>query len=115
MTKQQAIDRMINEGIITISNDPLIPEFGREAKFGGGFIWNPVTKVIMLDFMVSYVGENVPERLRPYTVTLIADTKDTGEGNEYQAFVDIAKGEIKIFELIYDTVMLRDSQGKFNK
>lgn len=115
MTRQESIDRMINEGIITISNDPLVSEFGREVKFGGGFIWNPINQTIMLDFIVSYIGENVPERLRPYTVTLIANTTDTGEGNEYQTFVDIAKGEIKIFDLIYDTVMLRDSQGKFNK
>jgi hypothetical protein len=115
MTKQEAIDRMINEGIITISNDPLVPGFGREAKFNGGFIWNPVAKTIMLDFMISYTGEDVPSRLSPKSVTLVADTIDTGDGNEYQAFVDIAGNEIKIFELIYDTVMLRDSQGKLNR
>lgn len=115
MTKQEAIDKMINEGIITISNDPLIPEFGREAHIQNGFIWQPKNKTIQVDLMIHFVGENVPSRLAPKSVTLIADTKDTGEGDEYQAFVDLAKGEIKIFELIYDTVMLRDYQGKLNR
>lgn len=115
MTRQEKINKMINEGIITISNDPLVPEFGREAHIENGFIWQPKTKTIQVDLMIHFVGENVPSRLAPKSVTLIADTKDTGEGNEYQTFVDIAKNEIRIFELIYDTVLLRDSQGRLNR
>jgi hypothetical protein len=110
MTKSQKITKMIETGIVSISNDLLVPSFEREAKLNF-FGWQPVAKLIQLDFIVSYVGEEVPKRLNPYSVTLVADTTD----NEYDYFVDISKGEIKIFELIYDTIMLRDSEGKFNK
>jgi len=115
MTREQAITQMIETGKISISNDPLVPSFGREAtlKFFG---WHPIEKAIKLDFTVAYTGENVPSRLGSYSVTLIADTEPLPDGtNEYDHFVETSKNEIKIFELIYDTIMFRDSQGKFNK
>jgi len=115
MTREQAITQMIETGKISISNDPLVPSFGREAtlKFFG---WHPIEKAIKVDFTVAYTGGNVPSRLGSYSVTLIADMKPLEDGkNEYEQFVNIAKNEIEIFGLIYDTIMLRDSQGKFNK
>jgi hypothetical protein len=115
MTREEKILQMIETGKISISNDPLVPSFEREAtlKFFG---WHPIEKAIKLDFTVKYVGEGVPSWLSTKSVTLIADTEPLPDGtNEYEQFVNIAKNEIEIFGLIYDTIMLRDSQGKFNK
>jgi hypothetical protein len=115
MTRDEKINKMIETGVVTISNDPLVPSFGREATLNF-FGWFPVDKAIKLDFTVRYVGEDVPNRLAPYSVTLIADTTPLPDGeNEYQHFVNLAKEPRKIFDLIYDTTMLRDSQGKFNR
>ena len=115
MTREQAITQMIETAKVSISNDPLVPSFGREATLNY-FGWHPVEKAIKLDFNVKYTGENVPSRLSSYSVTLIADMKPLeDETNEYEQFVNLAKNPIEIFGLIYDTIMLRDSQGKFNK
>lgn len=115
MTREEKINQMIETGKISISNDPLVPSFGREATLNY-FGWYPEGKAIKLDFNVKYTGEDVPSRLSSYSVTLIADMKPLEDDtNEYDLFVNIAKNPIEIFGLIYDTIMLRDSQGKFNK
>jgi hypothetical protein len=115
MTREQAITQMIETAKISISNDPTVPGFAREATLNY-FGWHPVEKAIKLDFTVKYVGEGVPSWLSTKSVTLIADMKPLEDDtNEYEQFVNLAKNEIEIFGLIYDTIMLRDSQGKFNK
>lgn len=119
---------LTTEGDIVISDCP-ITKYGRIARVVQ--TWNPMEKQVTLDCWICYTqdGERInSKRFAPYTVQLKA-TMDTfvdprtgqiveqgteGSMSEYDFFVAMANNNINIFQVILNTVLLRDSQGRFN-
>jgi hypothetical protein len=122
------LELLTTEGDIVISDCP-VTNYGRIARVVQE--WNPMTKEVKLNCWVCYMqnGERInSKRFTPYNVILKA-TKDTfvnantGEFvdssvadaiPEYDFFVAMANNNINIFQVILNTVLLRDSQGRFN-
>ena len=113
MATQQQITDFLATNKVAISNDPLT---GLQRKVNlESFIWKPKQN-IMLQCSVEYYEDGIlveTLRLKPYERILSTGGLDDEIG-EYNYFVNVANGDINIFSLIYDTILLRDSQLKFD-
>ncbi len=129
------LERFIQNGEIEISTNP-ITGVRRLAVLQGGFHWYQNAKQIILNYTVFYLYANGErynlESMRPYEVPLMADStiKVDAQGNkvepsetpeyealptEYDFLVAIANNEVNIFQVMLNTTLLRDYQGKFNR
>lgn len=122
------IELLTTEGDIVISDCP-ITNYGRIVRVSQ--IWDPFNKEVLLNCWVCYTenGERInSKRFLPYTVQLKAmnstlvdpltgnfvNDEFVGAIGEYDYFVSIANNNINIFQIILATVLLRDSQSRFN-
>lgn len=118
MTKQEKIDQMVATGVVAISSDP-INGLSRELDFKG-LIWQAQDKRIIVQCLVHFLDSEglrmESQRMLPYSRDMISTNMIPveGEPGEYDYFIDMHREPQLIFEVIYDTIMLRDSQGKFN-
>lgn len=122
------LELLTTEGDIIISDCP-ITKYGRIARVV--LEWNPMTKEVKLNCWVCYTqnSERINlKRFAPYSVQLkatmdtfvnpstgeIVDPLEPNAIPEYIFFVAMANNNINIFQVILNTVLIRDSQGRFN-
>ena len=117
---RQEVQRMIQTGEVSISKDPFVTAFNRKATLKN-LIWKPEERLIILQTMVSFEGTDgveVPQRLKDkkeVSLETINIPSEEGEVTEYDMLIGALSMPVIAFDIIYDTIMARDAQGRFNK